>query len=183
MADDRLRRDRFGVTPHYLDGVACHPARAQPKNTSTIGASWSAGVRWIDRGGIRVGRDRDQRGATVLTIGNRGRARPYSMADPQRRVREARFAAVSQGHVTRSACCHGGMTELGDAGLTEQGVTTVSGTDTTGRTAPREANRSTVLERCSQASSVDRGERSRDESQNGQAAKKSERGRPIALSL
>ena len=63
----------------------------------------------------------------VLTAGVRGPARPYSMAYAQRRVREAREAAKLGKHVTLDACRHGGMTELGDAELTEQGVMTLSG--------------------------------------------------------
>ncbi len=63
----------------------------------------------------------------VLTAGERGPARPYSMAFAQRRVREARAAANLGAHVTLDACRHGGMTELGDAELTEQGVMTLSG--------------------------------------------------------
>jgi hypothetical protein len=63
----------------------------------------------------------------VLTAGVRGPARPYSMAYAQRRVREARAAAGLGNHVTLDACRHGGMTELGDAELTEQGVMTLSG--------------------------------------------------------
>jgi hypothetical protein len=63
----------------------------------------------------------------VLTAGRRGPARPYAKAYAQRRVREARNLASLRSHVTLDACRHGGMTELGDAELTEQGVMTLSG--------------------------------------------------------
>jgi hypothetical protein len=63
----------------------------------------------------------------VLTSGERGPARPYSKVYAQRRVREARVAAGLPDHVTLDTCRHGGMTELGDAELTEQGVMTLSG--------------------------------------------------------
>ena len=63
----------------------------------------------------------------VLTSGDRGPPRLYSKPYAQRRVREARKAAGLGPHVTLDACRHGGMTELGDAGLTEQGVMTLSG--------------------------------------------------------
>jgi integrase len=63
----------------------------------------------------------------VLTAGERGPARPYSKSYARRRVREARIAAGLGAHVTLDACRHGGMTELGDAELTEQGVMTLSG--------------------------------------------------------
>jgi len=54
----------------------------------------------------------------VLTSGDRGPARPYSMVYAQRRVREARTDAKLPSHVTLDAYRHGGMTELGDAELT-----------------------------------------------------------------
>ena len=63
----------------------------------------------------------------VLTAGERGPARPFSKVYAQRRVRQARQAAGLGSHVTLDACRHGGMTELGDADLTEQGVMTLSG--------------------------------------------------------
>jgi integrase len=63
----------------------------------------------------------------VLTSGERGPSRPYSMVYAQRRVREARAKAGLGVHVTLDACRHGGMTELGDAGVSEQGVMALSG--------------------------------------------------------
>lgn len=42
-------------------------------------------------------------------------------------VRDARKAAKLGNHVTLAACRHGGLTELGDAELTEQGVMALSG--------------------------------------------------------
>ena len=62
----------------------------------------------------------------VLTAGERGPARPYSLGYAQRRIREARLARNLASHVTLDACRHGGMTELGDAELTEQGVMSLS---------------------------------------------------------
>jgi hypothetical protein len=62
----------------------------------------------------------------ILTAGERGPARSYSMAYAQRRVREARTATGLPSHVTLDACRRGGMTELGDAELTEQGVMSLS---------------------------------------------------------
>lgn len=56
----------------------------------------------------------------VLTAGRRGPARPYSSEYAQRKVREARERAKLGAHVTLDACRHGGLTELGDAGVTEQ---------------------------------------------------------------
>lgn len=63
----------------------------------------------------------------VVSPGQRGAARPYSFSFAKRIVREARRAAGLPEHVTMTACRHGGMTELGDAELTEQGVMSLSG--------------------------------------------------------
>lgn len=63
----------------------------------------------------------------VATLGRRGTPRPYSFSYAKRIVREARRAAGLPEHVTMTACRHGGMTELGDAELTEQGVMSLSG--------------------------------------------------------
>jgi len=62
----------------------------------------------------------------VLTPGTRGKERPYSYSYARRLVREARKHAGLPAHVTLTACRHGGMTELGDAELTEQGVMALS---------------------------------------------------------
>lgn len=63
----------------------------------------------------------------VVTLGERGAARPYSFSYAKRIARDARRAAGLPEHVTMTACRHGGMTELGDAELTEQGVMSLSG--------------------------------------------------------
>jgi type V secretory pathway adhesin AidA len=49
------------------------------------------------------------------------------MVYAQAKVREARESAKLGAHVTLDACRHGGMTELGDAELAEQGVMALSG--------------------------------------------------------
>lgn len=59
--------------------------------------------------------------------GAKGDPRHYSHSYAKRIVREARRKAALPEHVTLTACRHGGMTELGDAGLTEQGVMALSG--------------------------------------------------------
>ena len=63
----------------------------------------------------------------VVTKGSRGPSRPYAMVYAQARVRQARVAVGLGAHVTLDACRHGGMTELGDAELVEQGVMALSG--------------------------------------------------------
>lgn len=66
----------------------------------------------------------------VATLGERGTPRPYSFSYAKRIVREARRRAGLAEHITMTACRHGGMTELGDAELTEQGVMSLSGHST-----------------------------------------------------
>lgn len=63
----------------------------------------------------------------VVTPGEKGTVKPYSFSYAKRIVRDARRAAGMSEHVTMTACRHGGMTELGDAELTEQGVMSLSG--------------------------------------------------------
>ena len=63
----------------------------------------------------------------VLTTGARGIPHPYSHFYARSLVRRARTTVRLGSHVTLDACRHGGMTELGDAELTEQGVMTLSG--------------------------------------------------------
>jgi Phage integrase family len=65
--------------------------------------------------------------SVVLTPGERGKPRPYSESYARRIVREARRRAGLAEHVTLTACRHGGMTELGDAEMTEQQVMALSG--------------------------------------------------------
>ena len=66
----------------------------------------------------------------VLTTGTRGPARPYSMVYAQRLVRAARDNAGLPAHVTLDACRHGGLTELGDSGVSEQGGMSLTGHST-----------------------------------------------------
>jgi len=63
----------------------------------------------------------------VLNHAQRGLPRPYSPFFAKALVRRARRAAGLPEHVTLAACRHGGMTELGDAALSEQGVMSLSG--------------------------------------------------------
>jgi integrase len=63
----------------------------------------------------------------VLTPGTRGPCRPYSTPYAQHLVQKARAVAALPSHVTMDACRHGGMTELGDAEVTEQGIMSLSG--------------------------------------------------------
>ena len=63
----------------------------------------------------------------AATPGLKGKPRPYSFFYARDLVRRARRAAKLPEHVTLAACRHGGMTELGDAEITEQGVMSLSG--------------------------------------------------------
>jgi hypothetical protein len=63
----------------------------------------------------------------VLLNAQRGGTRPYSESYADHLVQKARKVAGLPSHVTLAACRHGGMTELGDAQLTEQGIMALSG--------------------------------------------------------
>ncbi len=67
----------------------------------------------------------------VILQPSRGRkdasGRLYSQSYAEHLVQEARAKAGLDKHVTLAACRHGGMTLLGDAGITEQGVMALSG--------------------------------------------------------
>jgi hypothetical protein len=56
--------------------------------------------------------------------------RPYSLEHARHLVQRARKLADLPAHVTLAACRHGGMTELGDAGLTEAQVMALSAHET-----------------------------------------------------
>lgn len=66
----------------------------------------------------------------VLMKPKRGKskpARPFKMRDARARVRKAATKGNLACDLTLAACRHGGLTELGDAELTEQGVMALSG--------------------------------------------------------
>jgi hypothetical protein len=63
----------------------------------------------------------------VLLNAQRGGVRPYSESYADHLVQMARETAGLPSHVTLAACRHGGMTELGDASLTEQAIMALSG--------------------------------------------------------
>lgn len=53
--------------------------------------------------------------------------RPFKMRDARSRVRRAAQEVKLPTDLTFAACRHGGLTELGDAEVTEQGVMALSG--------------------------------------------------------
>ena len=53
--------------------------------------------------------------------------RPFKLRDARARVREAATRVGLAADLTLAACRHGGLTELGNAELTEQCVTALSG--------------------------------------------------------
>lgn len=65
--------------------------------------------------------------AMVMTMGERREPHLFSFDYANRRMREAREKAKLADYVTFDACRHGGMTELGDADVTEQGIMALSG--------------------------------------------------------
>jgi hypothetical protein len=68
-------------------------------------------------------RDRDSQTGRLT----RPPAKPFSLREARKRVRNAAAAAGLPDWLTLAACRHGGMTELGDAGATEQEVMASSG--------------------------------------------------------
>lgn len=78
----------------------------------------------LPRLGAQIVMFRPQRGAK--DGGGHRVARLYSQPYAQHLVQRARAAAGLPAHVTLEACRHGGMTELGDAGLTEQQIMALS---------------------------------------------------------
>ena len=108
------RPNHVKIVHHKTGAVVWHPLEA-------------AGERFYPELEQRLA-DLDRRALPiVVTSGERGANRPYSFSYAKRIVREARRAAGLPEHVTMTACRHGGMTELGDAELTEQGVMSLSG--------------------------------------------------------
>src|SRR5215471_6138360 len=63
----------------------------------------------------------------ILLKAKRGGVRPYSESYSDHLVQRARKMAGLPRHVTLAACRHGGMTELADAEITEQGIIALSG--------------------------------------------------------
>src|SRR5262249_54871346 len=66
-----------------------------------------------------------KRGAKNPSTGDRT-PRPYSLEHARHLVQKARATAGLPKHVTLAACRHGGMTELGNAGLTEPQIMSLS---------------------------------------------------------
>jgi integrase len=106
-------------------------------------------------------------------------ARPFKMRDARARVRRAAKNAKLPPDLTLAACRHGGLTELGNAELTEQGVMALSGHKTP--QAARLYVKRTETQRVTAArrrrawiESKRNSEQAEAESQNGAPAAKSE---------
>jgi hypothetical protein len=73
----------------------------------------------------------EQLGVPIVLLKPKGKkpkpSRPFKMRDARARVRKAAEDAKLQPDLTLAACRHGGLTELGNAELTEQGVMALSG--------------------------------------------------------
>lgn len=122
-------------------------------------------------------------GVPIVLLNPKGKkpkpARPFKIRDARARVRKAAAAAHLPADLTLAACRHGGLTELGNAELTEQGVMALSGHKTP--QAARLYVKRTETQRVTAArrrrdwiESNRNGERKVAESQNEAAAKKSE---------
>ncbi len=122
-------------------------------------------------------------GVPIVLLKEKGKgaklARPFKMRAARSRVRKAANAAQLASDLTLAACRHGGLTELGDAELTEQGVMALSGHKTP--EAARLYVKRTEIQRVTAArkrrawiESNRNGEHSQIKSQNEAAAAKSE---------
>jgi hypothetical protein len=84
-----------------------------------------ASLTRVPRLGIPIVLFEPARGAKNAATGKRT-PRLYSLEHARHLVQEARAKAGLPKHVTLAACRHGGMTELGDAGLTEPQIMSLS---------------------------------------------------------
>ena len=108
------RPDKVRIVHHKTGEVVWHPLEVAGER---FYPELEQGLAELDRLAIPI----------VVSLGMGGTVRPYSFSYAKRIVREARRAAGLPEHITMTACRHGGMTELGDAELTEQGVMSLSG--------------------------------------------------------
>jgi hypothetical protein len=83
----------------------------------------------VPRLGVSIVLFEPTRGAKNAATGKRT-PRLYSLEHARHLVQEARAKAGLPKHVTLAACRHGGMTELGDAGLTEPQIMSLSAHET-----------------------------------------------------
>ncbi|MBS0233807.1 MAG: hypothetical protein JSR99_10000 [Proteobacteria bacterium] len=122
-------------------------------------------------------------GVPIVLLKPRGKkpkpARPFKLRDARTRVRRAAKKAELPAHLTFAACRHGGLTELGDAELTELGVMALSGhrTPEAARLYVKRTETQRMIAARKRRAWVESGsndERSEAESQNGAAAQKSE---------
>lgn len=108
------RSDCVRIVHHKTGEIVWHPLEA---NGERFYPELEAYLAELPRRGLLI----------IVSPGERGPPRPYSFSYAKRIAREARSAAGLAEHITMTACRHGGMTELGDAELTEQGVMSLSG--------------------------------------------------------
>jgi hypothetical protein len=122
-------------------------------------------------------------GVPIVLLSPKGKerkpARPFKLRDARARVRRAATDGKLAANLTLAACRHGGLTELGNAEITEQGVMALSGHRTPD--AARLYVKRTETQRVTAArrrrawiESNQNSERTEVESQNEAAAKKSE---------
>jgi hypothetical protein len=109
-----------------------------------------------------------------------GPAKPFLYRTARSRVRRAARAAGLPDDLTLAACRHGGMTELGDAELTEQGIIALSGHRTAdaarGYVKRTEAQKHAALMKRRAWISAIKAEQDVDESRNRPPAEESECG-------
>jgi integrase len=108
------RPNQVRIVHHKTDEVVWYPLE---ENGQRFYPELEARLDELYRMGIPI----------VVTPGKRGTAHPYSFSYANRIVRKAARAAGIPERVTMEACRHGGLTELGDAELTEQQEMNLSG--------------------------------------------------------
>ena len=108
------RPNQVRIVHHKTGEVVWHPL---DENGQQFYPELEARLAELERMGIPI----------VVTPGKRGTAHPYSFSYANRIVRKAARAAGIPEHVTMEACRHGGLTELGDSGMTEQEEMSMSG--------------------------------------------------------
>jgi len=108
------RPNHVRIVHHKTDEVVWHPL---DENGQQFYPELEARLAELERAAIPI----------VVTPGKRGIAHPYSFSYANRIVRKAARAFGIPDHVTMEAYRHGGLTELGDAELTEQEEMSLSG--------------------------------------------------------
>lgn len=108
---------------HHKTGELVWLRLVDPETQQPLFPDLTAYLDQLERLGVPIVLMRSQRkhkGAEVP-------AKPFTLREARKRVRDAAEKAGLPAWLNLAACRHGGLTELGDADLTEQGVMALSG--------------------------------------------------------